>query len=86
MSLNRTAKWWAYECGGVFCSYCGLFYDDYYKSVPSKCEKCDSTMTNDSKMIIDKDYRLSHTFSNHYVEEREYPDWLLELRNEHMRK
>lgn len=78
--MNKTAEWWINECGGVSCSNCGLFHDDYYEPAPDKCERCGSKMTTNNKIYIHKEYRLSYLYSSHYIDESEYPDWLLKLR------
>ena len=77
----KTAEWWVSEFGGVFCSKCGQFYDDYYGELPKRCERCGLNMTNNNDTIVDKEYRLSHIGCNHYVDECEYPTWLLRFRN-----
>ena len=81
--MDRIAEWWTNECGGVFCSHCGLFFDDYYEPAPNQCEKCGSKMTTDNDMYVDKEYRLSRICSSHYIDESKYPNWLLKLRKEH---
>ena len=82
---NRAAEWWVAECGGVFCSNCGLFFDDYYGSAPNQCTCCGLQMTTNNEMYVHKEYRLSRIRSINYVEESEYPDWLLKLRRKYTR-
>lgn len=83
--MDRTAEWWTNECGGIFCSSCGLFFDDYYGPPPNQGEKCGSKMTTDNDMYVHKEYRLSRTHSVHYIDESEYPAWLLEQRLEYLK-
>lgn len=32
------AEWWTNECGGMFCSNCGHFHDDYFEHPPIICK------------------------------------------------
>ena len=76
------AEWWSNECGGVFCSNCGYFHDDYWDPAPKQCQKCGSIMSYNLAMTVDKEYRLSALNDLYYKEEDECPEWLLELRKE----
>jgi hypothetical protein len=82
--MRKTAEWWTNECGGVFCSHCGAYFDDYYVDAPKRCDKCGSIMSYDSDMVVYKDYRLSRIFDDDYMDESEYPDWLLRLRQKYL--
>lgn len=82
--MNKTAEWWINECGGVFCSDCGLYYDDYYEAAPNQCPKCNKKMYANSENYVHKNFRLSSLYSCEYKDESEYPQWLLELRNKYM--
>lgn len=76
------AEWWNNDDGGVFCSNCGNFYDDYWDEPPSRCDKCFSDMSKNYKINIDREYRMSISGNPCYVDEQYYPDWLLEFANE----
>lgn len=78
----KTAEWWINECGGVFCSNCGLYHDDYYEPAPDKCEKCGSTMSSNTEIYVDNYYRLSCINSTRYFDDNKCPDWLLKKRKE----
>lgn len=80
--MSANAEWWINECGGVFCSNCGLYFDDYYEPAPETCPKCNSQMTEDTEMYVHKELRLSRLRSCNYIDENEYPDWLLKVKNE----
>ena len=81
----HTAQWWINECGGVYCSHCGEFHDDYCIPAPDTCPCCGSLMTpNEKHMIVDNKYRLSSCDSIYYLDEAEYPGWLLALRHEYL--
>ena len=75
----KVAEWWANEDGGVFCSNCGLFFDDIYESAPKICERCHCTMIDNMDAMVWRNGRLSLE-DIEYVDESEYPEWLLELR------
>ena len=77
----KTAQWWINECGGVLCSNCGLFFDDYYENAPNECERCGSKMYHNCEVYIDKEHRLSYFTSGKYLKESKYPEWVLKLRN-----
>lgn len=74
------AEWWANECGGVYCSNCGLFHDDAFENPPIKCPNCCLDMTEDTDIMVHRDYRLSHIYESTYINEAEYPEWLLKFR------
>ncbi len=78
--MRNTAAWWGNDDGGVFCSHCGLFHDDYLEPAPDQCKQCGSKMSDYSEIMVDRYYRLSYIHSCRYIDERLYPDWLLELR------
>lgn len=77
----KAAQWWINECGGVLCSNCGLFFDDYYEPVPDRCERCGAKMYPNGEVYVDKEYRLSYMISAEYLDKSEYPEWVLELQN-----
>lgn len=74
------AEWWLNDDDGKYCSNCGLFFDDYWENAPSRCPKCDSIMSTNSDMMVERKFRLSKNCE--YLDEEEYPDWLLKLRKE----
>lgn len=80
------AEWWSNECGGVYCSNCGYFHDDYMEPAPNQCEKCGSEMWYNMDMTVDKEYRLSSIHDLYYKELDECPEWLLKLRKEYVMK
>ena len=79
--MNKTAQWWVNECGGVLCSNCGIFFDDYYESAPDECEKCGAKMYPNGEVYVDRKGRLSYMISDKRLDESEYPEWALKLRN-----
>lgn len=79
--IIKRAEWWSAEDGGVFCSNCGLFFDDYYEPAPDQCEKCGSIMNENLEPTVWRDYHLSLEGVK-YAHETEYPEWLLKLRND----
>lgn len=83
--ITKRAEWWSAEDGGVFCSNCGLFFDDYYELAPNQCEKCGSIMNENLNPTVWRDYHLSLDGVK-YAYETEYPEWLLKLRNEYKNK
>lgn len=65
------------EDGGFYCGECGCFYDDYCNT-PSRCVRCGLNFEKTSSAMVDREYRL---FKNaEFLEDSEYPKWLLELR------
>lgn len=85
MNISKNAEWWTNECGGMFCSNCGHFHDDYFERPPILCPECKSHMITHDEMYIDKGYRLWSVHSTHCIDESEYPDWLLRLKNGEMK-
>lgn len=81
----KKAEWWINECGGVLCSNCGYFHDDYYYDPPKQCPSCGLEITNDSDIIIDNYYRMSKLHSAFFMDEKEYPEWLLNLKEKYAR-
>lgn len=86
MDNIHIAEWWINEDGGEWCSNCGLFYDDYYTMPPNVCPQCNSNMTNETNMIVDRRYRLSSVYSAYFEDESTYPDWLQHLRKEFVKR
>lgn len=82
LPMPNNSEWWTNECGGMFCSNCGHFHDDYFEHPPSICPECKSYMITHDEMYVDKDYRLSSIHSGYYIDESEYPNWLLKLKKE----
>lgn len=80
--MNKAAEWWTAEDGGVFCSNCGLFFDDFYEPAPDQCKRCGSIMSENFNTMVWRDYHLSLD-KNKYAQETEYPEWLLKFRNEY---
>ena len=82
--MDKKAEWWINECGGVLCSNCGAFHDDYYgEPAPDSCPRCNSKMTVNNEMYVHKEGRLSLIHSSYYIDENEYPDWLLNSRKKY---
>ena len=82
--MSGNAEWWINECGGVFCSKCGLYHDDYFEKIPDICPSCGSLMTEDTKTMVYMDYTLSSDDIDYYLYESEYPEWLLQLRQNYL--
>ena len=74
------AEWWLNEDGGYYCSSCGCYVDDYYDELSNNCPKCHSNMKINFEMDIDRKYRLSKGLE--FVDQSNYPQWLLKLRGE----
>lgn len=76
------AEWWTCECGGVICSKCGWYYDDYYTPAPPRCGDCRSVMNENTEMYVHKEWRLSRLGHSRYIDEEECPEWLRNRRKE----
>lgn len=68
------------EDGGWYCAKCGNFHDDYYDAgVLKECPKCGENLIETEKMV-DREYLLS--VGAKYCGEKDYPQWLLNLREQ----
>ena len=72
------------EDGGWYCAKCGNFHDDYYDaSVLKECPKCGENLIETEKMV-DREYLLS--VGAKCCDEKDYPQWLLNLREQHKKE
>lgn len=69
-------EWIEYSRGGVYCSNCGLLFNDVYIPAPLNCPCCNETVKYESEgKIIDDKHRLIKNAK--ILPVKEYPDWLL---------
>jgi hypothetical protein len=80
--MGHKGEWWPNECGGMVCSNCGTWHDDYYgENPPDVCPKCKSIMTINEDIYVHKELRISRKFDAYYIDESEYPEWLKLMRS-----
>lgn len=77
--MENTAQRIINDDGGYFCGKCGQF--EYpICGEPKQCSECGAYLLEDGDLSVDRAYRLARKCE--YLEDSEYPAWLLKLRNE----